>query len=148
MKPPHNAAEVAVLIVDTLRAAGIETGDGAPPFDNPWTGTPGKSTFRRYCFVTQLDNPTDGPLNDQHAILYGRYQITCVGATAQGARNYGEQVMQTLAGQTLTGDKWKTWRPIIVEEYGRVNRDETVQPAVYMVPHRFHVDTTRNLDSP
>lgn len=125
-----------------LENVGLLVARGQMPSGGGWTGTPGASRFNRYGVIHPLKGATDGPANLPDQIIAQRIQVTVVGATASSTEFYAEQVRLALVGQRISTATRTTLRPIWLDEFGEVDRDDTVKPSVFMVPHIFGVTTT------
>lgn len=119
----------------------FRTGDGEPPDDGGWQDGSGSSTFNAYVMVTFGPGFTDGSITDLDTQIEATVYTTCVAATAEGARNLASAVMDAVRGQRIDTGERVTTCPITIERVGAVDRDDTVQPPVWMAVHEFRVDT-------
>lgn len=94
----HTDAFVALL-----RAAGIPTGDAAPPPSGTFghLATRG-GTFVPYCTVWPLGQSHDGPIGAPDNYSDFGWQVTCVGDTRAACEQLRFRVDQALIGQPLT----------------------------------------------
>lgn len=94
----HTDAFVALL-----RAAGIVTGDAAPPPSGTFghLATRG-GTFVPYCMVWPLDQSHDGSIGAPDDYSDFSWQVTCIGDTRATCQDLLFRVDQALVGQPLT----------------------------------------------
>jgi hypothetical protein len=135
---PHADAVVAAL-----EAAGLLVGRGKQPPGSGWQGTPGASTFKGYAVLYTSPGSPDGNVADPNAYLDFSFQVTCVGASADGAQAISDRVQAALIGRILAVAGRSSY-PVYktVDPIGR--RDDAVSPALhYQTPQfRFRTQAT------
>ena len=120
---------------------GFVVAEGHKPDDGGWQGGPGASPFHAYVMVTFGSADTDGSLAVADSQRERWVLTTCVAATPEGVRVLSDAVIAAVSGQRIDTDERVTTAPISVERIGSVDRDDTVQPPVWMAVHEFRVDT-------
>lgn len=95
-----NPATHTSAVVAALEAAGIVTGDGAPPTVKYGAQTP--QTFTSYAVVYLLTETFDGSLGGPFDDAEMVWQVTCVAATRAECDSLVHAVNAALIGQTLT----------------------------------------------
>lgn len=122
--------------------AGLKVAVSRVPDGAGWSGTPGQSTFVRYGSIHPLAGRTDGSTCTPDRDVSKRIQVTIVGPTPHATLAYSQQFIDALCGKRITTPTRVTLQPIYLDQDGELDRDDTVKPSVFMVPHIFGVDTT------
>lgn len=122
--------------------SGFLVGDGEAPAGGGWQGAPGTSPFTNYLIFKPGQGVTDGSLAHADANVDRDFMVTCVAATRDGCSILARNVVAAVQGRNLTTPTRRTSRPIVLERWGPVDRDDTVQPSVFMAVHVFGVHTT------
>lgn len=118
---------------DALQAAltdvGVLVGRGKKPDGGGWQGEPGKTDFKAYAVLYPGAGIPDGEMADPNEYLDYRSQVTCVGATQDGAEAIGDLV-KTIVGQRLTVAGRDTY-PVYLTLDRPASRDDDVTPSVH-----------------
>ena len=125
-----------------LTTADIRAAVGAMPSGAGWQGAPGTSSFLVYAVVFPLTGPTDGPSSKADRDIFRRFQVTAIGPSTDSASFLGDRVLGAVSGKRITTTTRTTMQPVSIEEVGALDRDDTVQPSLWMVRHIFGVATT------
>lgn len=120
----------------------FRAGEGEPPVGGGWQKGHGTSTFQAYVMVTFGQGLTDGSITDLDTQVERSVYTSCVAATPEGARTLGDAVIDAVRHSRIDTGGRVTTSPITIEKVGSVDRDDTVQPPVWLVVHEFRVDTT------
>lgn len=116
-------------------------GDGEKPTGGGWQGAHGASEFRSYLMFHPGPGVTDGPSATPDSQVVREFSVTCVARDRAGASILAQRVADTVSGQRIETPTRVTSGPITIERWGSVDRDDTVQPPVWMAVHVFRVDT-------
>lgn len=135
MKTVDEAVE-AILTDD-----GLLVGVAQKPSGGGWVDGRGTSGFVAYVMLTPDVGVTDGPLATPDSEVDRDYYVTCVAATYQGCQILADRVAGLLAGARVITPTRTTTGPITIERWGRIDRDETVQPHVFTCVHIARVNT-------
>jgi hypothetical protein len=138
----HRGGPLTNAVISAL--SGFTVGDGEAPAAGGWQGSPEVSPFTPYVVVHSMPGgTTDGTMAAPNIDAAVDYQTTCVGATRAQAEEIADDVRDVMldAALTLAGGL----RVVIhrrLDFLGGALRDDTVQPALYIVPDRYRVFTT------
>lgn len=128
---PHALAIIAAL-------DGLTVGDHEAPLDDDGVPLPPP-----YVIVYLLPGGTvDGPLGKPDVDRDVPFQLTAVGRLAAEARDYLDQAVAAITGQTVTVAGRAVYRCRPTEAAGQVQRDDDVQPPVFYGIARFSIFTT------
>ena len=116
-------------------------GDGAKPAGGGWQGAAGTSTFRNYVILKPGPGVTDGPLADPDSQIDRDFFVSCVASTSDGCAILASNVINAVRGARIATATRVTTGPITVDRWGSIDRDDTVQPSVFIATHVFRVDT-------
>lgn len=120
---------------------GFRVGEARKPDGAGWQGAPGASAFHNYVMVTFGQGLTDGTITTLDDQIEREHTTTCVSSTPEGCRILQDNVRAKLRHTRIdTGDRVTT-APITCERVGSVDRDDTVQPAVFIAVDVWRVDT-------
>jgi hypothetical protein len=138
----HRGGDVTDAIIARLTAASLTVGDGEAPAAGGWSGSAGQSTFVPYVDVHPLPGgDVDGTLAAPNADAAPDYQLISVGATRAQAEFIGDEVREAMLSTALTDPTGRSIALLTIEMLGGCIRDDTVQPAVWMVSDRYRVLT-------
>jgi len=135
----HRGGALTAAIISALSS--FTVGDGEKPSGGGWAGSPEVSAFTPYVVVHPMPGGTaEGTLAAPNVDAAVDYQFTCVGANRAQAEELADDVRAVILAAALTVAN----REVIhrrLDFLGGAIRDDTVQPAVYMVPDRYRFFT-------
>jgi hypothetical protein len=138
----HRGGDVTDAIISRLTGASFVVGDGEAPAAGGWSGSVGQSTFVGYVDVHPLPGgDVDGTLAAPNADAAPDYQLISVGATRAQAEFIGDEVREVMIASPLSLPTGRTNVLLRIEMLGGAMRDDTVQPAVWIVSDRYRVLT-------
>jgi hypothetical protein len=121
---PHTDAVVAALT-----AANVLVGRGERPPGAGWQGEPGQTAFTPYVVLYPSAGIPDGDLADPNVYLDYSCQLTCVGATQEGAEAVADAA-KAFVGQRLTV-AGRDAHPVYLTLDRPASRDDDVSPPVH-----------------
>lgn len=121
--------------------SGLRVGEGMMPAGGGWQGGHGTSPFRNYVMVVIGTGLTDGSITTLDDQVERENTTTCVSNTPEGCRILQEQVRSKLRQRRITTATRTTTAPITCVRVGPVERDDTVQPPVWIAVDVWRVDT-------
>jgi hypothetical protein len=138
----HRGGDITAAIIARLEAASLLVGDGEAPASGGWSGSPGQSTFVGYVDVHPIaGGDVDGTLAAPNSDAAPDYQLISVGATRAQAEFIGDDVREAMLSTALTDPSGRSIALLRIDMLGGCIRDDTVQPAVFMVSDRYRVLT-------
>jgi hypothetical protein len=139
----HRGSDVTDAIIARLTLASFVVGDGEAPATGGWSGAPEISTFVPYVDVHPLPGgDVDGTLAAPNADASPDYQLISVGRTRAQAEFVADEVREVMIASPLTLPAGRVAKLNRAEMLGGAIRDDTVQPAVWMVSDRYRFLTT------
>lgn len=138
----HRGSDVTAAIITRLEAAGWVVGDGEAPAAGGWSGTPSASTFVPYVDVHPTPGgDTDGTIAAPNADAMPDYQLISVGATRAQAEIMGDEVREVMLASALSLPAGRAAIHMRIDMLGGAIRDDSVQPAVWIVSDRYRIFT-------
>ena len=128
---PHTSAVVGALV-----AASVRVGRGLQPAGSGWQGEEGESDFKGYAVVYPGTGTPDGSVANPTEYLGYICQVTCVGATQDGAEIVADLVKAALADRPLSVAGRSSYRGQILLDRP-ASRDDTVSPPVHYAVLQF-----------